>query len=62
MTQTHFKGSFEQGAFLFTAINNFRIIGRGPGNNLLVHENLHVRITENGEFRGVHDNFRVDCK
>jgi hypothetical protein len=33
VTQGHFKGSFNNGQFKETFVNNFRIIGRGPGNN-----------------------------
>jgi hypothetical protein len=32
----------------FTFVNNFRWIGPGPGNNLLVHENLHVTLDADG--------------
>lgn len=28
----------------FTYVNNFRVIGQGPGNNFLFHENMHVTI------------------
>lgn len=43
-------------------INNFRLIGQGPDNNRLVHENFHVTVNANGEVTTVHDNFMVDCK
>ena len=45
-----------------TFINNFRIIGQGPGNNFLVHENFHVTVNANGEMTAFADNFRVECK
>ena len=45
-----------------TFINNFRIIGQGPGNNFLVHENFHITINANGTVTASHDNFTVDCK
>jgi hypothetical protein len=45
-----------------TLVNNFRVIGQGPGNNLLVHDNLHVTVNANGELTASHDNFRVECK
>lgn len=61
-TQDHFKGSFDNGQFNQTFVNNFRIIGQGPGNNFLVHENFHLTINANGEVTTVHDNFSVDCK
>jgi hypothetical protein len=62
VTQDHFKGSFNNGQFNQTFVNNFRIIGQGPGNNFLVHENFHLTINANGEVTTAHDNFSVDCK
>ncbi len=31
-----------------TAVNNYRLIGQGPDNNLLVHENYHITVNANG--------------
>jgi hypothetical protein len=45
-----------------TFINNFRIVGRGPGNNFLVHENVHLTINANGVASSFHDHFRASCK
>jgi len=45
-----------------TTVNNFRIIGQGPNNNLLVHENTYFTINANGTVTAVVDNFRMDCK
>jgi hypothetical protein len=45
-----------------TYVNNFRMIGQGPGNNFLVHENFHITINANGTVTSVHDNFSIDCK
>ena len=45
-----------------TFVNNFRIIGQGPGNNFLVHENFHITITPNGDVTAFHDNFSIECK
>ena len=59
VTQFEFtsKAGFEE-----TDVNNFRIIGQGPGNNYLVHDNFHVTVTAKGEVTASHDNFRIDCK
>ena len=57
-----FKGSFQNGQFTQTYVNNFRILGEGPGNNYLVHETLHVTFNANGTVTVIHDNFSVDCK
>jgi hypothetical protein len=48
--------------FESTFVNNFRIIGQGPGNNFLLHENFHFTINANGEVTAFVDNFRVECK
>jgi hypothetical protein len=45
-----------------TFINNFRMIGQGPGNNFSVHENFHITFNANGDVTAVQDNFNVDCK
>jgi hypothetical protein len=59
VTQTEFNATagVEQ-----TSINNFRIIGQGPDNNLLVHSTVHVTITPNGDVTSVVDNFSVECR
>jgi hypothetical protein len=59
VTQTEFNATagFEQ-----TSINNFRIIGQGPDNNLLVHSTFHVTVTPNGDVTTVVDNFSVECR
>ena len=59
VTQDEFNTSF---GVEETFINNFRIIGQGPGNNFLVHENFHITINPNGTVTAFHDNFTVDCK
>jgi hypothetical protein len=48
--------------FQTTAVNNFRIIGQGPGNNFLVHDNLHFTINANGTITTFVDNLRIACK
>ena len=45
-----------------TYVNNFRMIGQGPGNNFLVHENFHITVNANGTVTSFHDNFSVECK
>lgn len=46
----------------YTYVNNFRIIGQGPGNNFLVHQTFHYTINANGELTVVVDNFSSECK
>ena len=45
-----------------TVVNNIRVIGQGPGNNLLVHENFHVTFNADGTMTAFVDNFRAECK
>lgn len=59
ITQTNFGGRF---GFEETFVNNFRIVGQGPGNNFLVHENFHITVNANGSVISIHDNFSVQCK
>lgn len=59
ITRDNFGGTV---GFEETFINNFRIIGQGPGNNFLVHENFHITINANGTVTSFHDNFSVECK
>ncbi len=62
VTQESFKNSLQNGQANFTYINNFRIIGQGPGNNSLVHETLHFTVNADGSLTVFHDNFSIDCK
>jgi hypothetical protein len=59
---TSFKVSFQNGQAQQTFVNNFRIIGTGPGNNFLVHEEAHITINANGSVTVVHDNLSIACK
>jgi len=62
VTQESFKTSLKNNQANLTFVNNFRIIGQGPGNNYLVQENMHVTINANGTLTVFHDNFSVACK
>jgi hypothetical protein len=57
-----FKGSFQNGQFTQTYVNNFRIIGSGSGNNFLVHEVAHITFNADGTLTVFHDNFSIACK
>ena len=46
----------------FTFINNFRIIGKGPNNNLLVHQVIHITINANGELTSEVVKTTVECR
>ena len=56
------NGSFTNGQFIVTAIENFRIIGPGKGNNYNGHGTFHFTYNANGEETASFDNFTADCK
>ena len=62
ITQQSFSSSLQNGQANFTFVNNFRIIGQGPGNNYLVHETMHFTINADGTLTVSFDNLTVDCK
>lgn len=45
-----------------TYVNNFRIIGRGPGNNYLVHDTYRITLDAEGRLLTERFRFTVDCK
>jgi len=57
-----FKITFHNGQAQQTFVNNFRIIGTGPGNNFLVYEEAHITINANGAVTVLHDNLSIVCK
>ena len=60
VTQGTSSDNLLDGHYTLTYVNNFRLIGPGPGNNLLVHEIAHI--TRNGDDVIVqHDNLSIDC-
>jgi hypothetical protein len=59
VTQDEFNAKV---GFEFTSVNNFRMIGQGSGNNLLVHETSHFTVNSNGTVTAIFDKFSVDCK
>jgi hypothetical protein len=61
VTQDQSKGSLNNGQLETTQINNFRLIGPGPDNNLQVHQNVHTTVNANGDVTSTVDNTSVDC-
>jgi len=46
-----------------TIVNNFNVVGQGPGNNFMVHANLHITVNADGVITANVDNsFSVECK
>ncbi|HEY7112152.1 MAG TPA: hypothetical protein VIA45_04405 [Thermoanaerobaculia bacterium] len=62
VSQGEFKSSLHNGEAIVSFINNFRIIGQGPGNNYIVHQNVHLIISANGDLTTVVDGVEADCK
>ena len=61
MTQGTLNESLENGHGTLTYVNNFRLIGPGPGNNLLVLEIAHITF-DGDDVIVQHDNLSIDCK
>jgi hypothetical protein len=47
ITRFSFQADVVSFPFIETIVNNFKIIGQGPGNNFLVHENFHLDYAHN---------------
>lgn len=47
---------------VLSSVNNFRIIGQGPGNNLLVHMTVHQTMNADGELTVDVDLSSQECK
>jgi hypothetical protein len=62
VTQGTFTATFVKGAATSTFVNNFRIIGPGPGNNYLEFEVAHVTFNANGTVTADFDRLSVSCK
>ena len=48
--------------FEVTFVNNFRIIGPGTGNNLLIHQVFHMTVDANGFVTAFVDLLSAECK
>lgn len=62
VTQDTQSGSFINGSFTYNFVNNYKLIGPGPGNNFLAHENYTITINANGTVVTERDNFSFECK
>ena len=61
VTQNSVHDSFVNGSYNSTFVNNFRMIGPGPGNNLNVHTVNHVTLNANGDITSSHSNPSFSC-
>jgi len=57
-----FKTSLHNGQANMSFVNNFRMIGQGPGNNFLEHDTVHINFNADGTVTVFHDNFSVSCQ
>lgn len=55
-------GSFNNGKYSRTSINNFRLVGQSTLDNYVVHENTHITINANGKTTIMTDNYSANCK
>ena len=63
MSQTLFRSSLPAGGqYTETFVNNYRIIGRGTGNNQLVHDVVHLTINANDEVTVFHELVMGACR
>ena len=46
----------------FTFINNFRLVGPGPNNNLEVHQTVHVTVNANGDITSTVNDTSIECR
>jgi hypothetical protein len=62
VTQEH--DNFNAGGLpiALTFVNNFRIIGQGSGNNLLIHTTAHLTVNENGVVTANVSNASAECR
>jgi hypothetical protein len=61
VTQEQDSLPITNGAAEFTFVNNFRIIGTGPGNNLQVHQVVHTTVNANGDVTSEIIKTSIDC-
>ena len=62
ITQEHFNGSLVNGQFTYSFINNYRLIGQGPGNNYLIHQTIHITFNSSGQATASVDHTTIECK
>jgi len=60
--ETEFQTNAKAVPFETSFVNNFKIICQGPGNNLLIHENMHLTVNANGTVTAVIDNTSFECR
>jgi hypothetical protein len=62
VSQGSFRTNAKNGEAVISSINNFRIIGQGPGNDFVVHENVRIALHADGTFDVLVAHVGADCK
>jgi hypothetical protein len=62
VTQQITHTSSDPGVLIISFVNNFRLIGQGPGNNFLVHETVHITANARGVQTASVDNLKLSCR
>ena len=62
ITKMSFEADVVAFPFVQTFVNNFKIIGQGPNNNFLLHENAHITVNADGTVIVSMDNLSVECR
>ena len=62
VTRTHVNAAVDGFPRTFTFVNNFRIIGQGSGNNLMVHQVTHLTVNANGDLTASVETTDIDCQ
>lgn len=61
MTGTKFETSLQKGQAVQSFVDNFDIIGQGPGNNFREHVTTHITLNADGTITANVDDFRPVC-
>lgn len=62
VTQSIENGTLFNGSYTYTYVNNFKLIGQGPGNNFYDHDTFKVTLNANGTITVLREKINVDCK
>jgi hypothetical protein len=61
VTRNTFSGSFNNGQYEETFIDNFRLIGKAGAASLRIHQTFHVTVNANGDVTALVEQYNADC-
>lgn len=61
-TSQTLKANLKNYNTVVNSVNNFKMVGQGPGNNFMVHENVHFTISASGINSVNLDHFTFTCQ